>query len=197
MSAASARTRRWRMASRCGVCPTISARARRSTPFRSPNASSTASSSRPSAKRRNERPAHWRWLTRQRLRPNRHRQPARVAFGRIGKGLRQTAMYAPRDRDTGEHVEEVVAGGAFGRRAVHHGRRKTGVDQQPATQRKTRLSLFRRCQRALSIEAPKCKLGMCLTHPAVERAIALEDRVHLANLGKNAESKNADAPRRI
>src|SRR5262249_7398016 len=119
------------------------------------------------------------------------------AFGRIGKRPRQPAMYAPRDRGTGERVEEVVAGGAFGRRAVHHRRRKTGFDQQPATQRKTRFSLFRRCQRALSIEAAKCKLGMCLTHPAVERAIALEGRVHLANLGKNAESKNADAPRRI
>src|SRR5262245_9278987 len=103
-------------------------------------------------------------------------------------------MYAPRDRGTRERVEEVVAGGAFGRRAVRHRRRKTGFDQQPAPQRKTRFSLFRRCQRALSIEAPKCKPGMCLTQPAVDRASALEDIVHLANLGKNAESKNADAP---
>ena len=76
-------------------------------------------------------------------RPNRHRQAARVALGRIGKRPRQPAMYAACDRGTGERVEEVVAGGAFGRRAVHHRCRKTGFDQQPATQRETRFSLFR------------------------------------------------------
>src|SRR5262249_5894985 len=83
------------------------------------------------------------------------------------------------------------------RRAVHHRRRKTGFDQQAPTQRKTHLGLLRRWQRARPIETPKRKLGMCFAHPAVERAIALQDRVHLANLGKNAESKNGDAPRRI
>src|SRR5215813_12431930 len=142
-------------------------------------------------------PAHCRWLTQQRLRPNRHRQATGVALGRIGKRPRQSAMYAPRDRDTGERVEKVVAGGALGRRAVRHRRWKTGFDQQAPTQRKTRFGLLRRWQRARSIETPKRKLGMCFAHPAVERAIALQDRVHLANLGKNAESKNGGASGRI
>src|SRR5262245_66369373 len=106
-------------------------------------------------------------------------------------------MYAPVDRDSGERVTNVVAGGALGGRAVRHRRWKTGFDQQAPTQRKTRFGLLRRWQRPRSIEAPKRKLGMCFAHPAVERALALQDRVHLANLGKNAESKNADAPRRI
>src|SRR6516165_5645499 len=197
MSAAFARTRRWRTASRCGACRTICARVPRSTPSRSPSASSTASSSRPSARRRDPPPAHCRWLTQQRFPPNRHRQAAGVALGRIGKRPRQSAMYAPSDRDTGERVEKVVAGGAFGRRAVHHRRRKTGFDQQAPTQRKTRLGLLRRWQRARSIETPKRKLGMCFAYAGVERAIALQDRVHFANLGKNTESKNGDAPRRV
>src|SRR5262249_61365726 len=106
-------------------------------------------------------------------------------------------MYAPRDRDAGERIEKVVAGGALGRRAVRHRRRKTGFDQQAPTQSKTCLGLLRRWQRARSIETPKCKLGMCFAYAGVERAIALQGLVHLANLGKNAESKNGDAPRRI
>src|SRR5262249_38662462 len=59
------------------------------------------------------------------------------------------------------------------------------------------LAFLRSRQRALAVESPERQLGMGFAHPAAERAITSKQRVHLANLRKNAERKNGDSPRRI